>query len=141
MKRNGAFSIIELLVVTSVIALLASLLLPALSRAKESGRRAACVNNQHQLELALRLFVDENDGRYPPRSESQHWPSQLSGYSSNPRVLVYPTDPAPAEGVSPTPGMDPIDEAPRSYVLNGFSDPSVTSFDDESWQSFVQGPA
>jgi prepilin-type processing-associated H-X9-DG protein len=141
MKRNGAFSILELLVVTAVIALLASLLLPVLSRAKESGRRAACINNQHQLELALRLFADENDSRYPARSDSQHWPSQLSGYFSSTHVLVCPSDPAPADGVTPTPGLDPTDEAPRSYVLNGFNDPSVTAFTEESWQGFVQGLA
>ena len=141
MKRNGAFSIVELLVVIAVIALLASLLLPVLSRAKESGRRAACINNLHQLELGLRFFVDENDSRYPPRSDSQHWPSQLSAYFNNQRVLVCPNDRVPADDLAPRPGLDPVDVAARSYVLNGFNDLAVTSFAEENWQSFLHGPA
>src|SRR2546422_10744345 len=61
-ERQRAFTLIELLVVIAVIGLLTALLLPALSNAKEKGRRGACLSNLRQVALAARLYMDENDG-------------------------------------------------------------------------------
>jgi len=63
-KPKPGFTLIELLVVIAIIAILAALLLPALSRAKESGRTARCQSNLHQIGLALMMYVDENEA-YP----------------------------------------------------------------------------
>ena len=68
MKPQGpqpAFTLIELLVVIAIVAVLAALLLPAISRAKESGRGAACMSNLRQIGIALQLYVQENANRMP----------------------------------------------------------------------------
>jgi prepilin-type N-terminal cleavage/methylation domain-containing protein/prepilin-type processing-associated H-X9-DG protein len=61
---SAAFTLIELLVTIAITAILAALLLPALSHAKESGRRAACKNNLHQILLGLSMYVTDH-GAYP----------------------------------------------------------------------------
>jgi prepilin-type N-terminal cleavage/methylation domain-containing protein/prepilin-type processing-associated H-X9-DG protein len=63
--NRAAFTLIELLVVIAIIAILAALLLPALSQAKESARKAACLNNLRQLVLAVQMYADESDDKFP----------------------------------------------------------------------------
>ncbi len=63
MDEQKGFTLIELLVVIAIIALLMAILMPALNRAREQGKRAACLNNLRQLGLAWIIYADENDDK------------------------------------------------------------------------------
>ncbi len=127
-ERNRGFTLIELLVVIAIIGILAGMLLPSLSRAKESGKRIACVNNLRQLSVSLSLYSGGNDGKYPartvgstPAKYNPRWPEALKDGYKDIRVLVCPSDgPKPPSSV-PSP-VDDADKAPRSYIINGWND-------------------
>ena len=95
-----AFTLIELLVTISVIGVLAALLLPALGRAKESGRATACLSNLHQVGIALQLYVQDNNNRLPfmrdrSLNATNELPSPdmvLSNHLGNVHVLRCPSD-------------------------------------------------
>jgi len=63
--RATAFTLIELLVVIAIIAILAALLLPALSKAKALSRKALCISNLKQVSLTTRMYVDDNNDHLP----------------------------------------------------------------------------
>jgi prepilin-type N-terminal cleavage/methylation domain-containing protein len=135
---SDGFTLIELLVVIAIIAILASLLLPALGRAKDSGRRIGCVNNLKQLTLALTLYADDHDGRFPPRTSPGRWPTRLKDAIKDFRLLRCPSDGPnnPATGSTDVNNY-PFDAAPRSYVINGWNDYFKRNLSDADFQAYM----
>jgi prepilin-type N-terminal cleavage/methylation domain-containing protein len=133
----SAFSLVELLVVMAVVAVLTSLLLPALSQARRSSGAAHCRNNLRQIALACAMYVDDNQQCFPPALRRNPWFQSLGLPGLDGRILVCPADASARQGSSsPEPNSQ---TTPRSFLMNGFTDWIKTIAGEESYTAFRKG--
>lgn len=94
-QHKPGFTLIELLVVIAIIAILAAILFPAFSRARENARRTSCLNNLKQVGIATMLYTQDYDERLPASGtvaarEVRLW-DRLVNYTKNKQIFVCPS--------------------------------------------------
>jgi prepilin-type N-terminal cleavage/methylation domain-containing protein/prepilin-type processing-associated H-X9-DG protein len=77
---RGAFTLIELLIVIAIIAILAAILMPVLSKAEARAKQASCLNNLKQWSAAQNMYVDDNNQTYPTTDIPTGVPGEVGGY-------------------------------------------------------------
>ena len=114
-RRRDAFTLVELLVTIAIIAILAALLIPALSRGKEKARQTTCLNNNKQIVVGCSLYTGDYQEKLPGCQSFGEWWGFLSG---------------PPMGLSPDPGPVWLPDLLKPYLGKNLADPGGTNASD-----------
>lgn len=91
LNRRTGFTLIELLVVIAIIALLAAILFPVFTRARENARRTACISNLKQLGMGMMQYMQDYDEVYPTHyNGTQRWPQMMMPYTKSAQIYACP---------------------------------------------------
>ena len=117
--RRLGFTLIEMLVVIAILAVLAAILFPVFSRARENGRRTSCLSNLKQIGLGIAQYTQDYDGAYPLGLQADWnygWPTTTEPYIKSIQVFRCPSDDTQTQAPDWT-----LDWAglPISYAANG----------------------
>src|SRR5215469_8859933 len=107
--RTAAFTLLELLVVIAVIAILAAILLPVLSAAKRKAAQSTCINNQKQLAMGFKIYIDDNSSTFPGIA------SRMYGFQT-PDWIYWRTNTAQYPAFDKSPVFDAIPGAQKSLL-------------------------
>jgi prepilin-type N-terminal cleavage/methylation domain-containing protein/prepilin-type processing-associated H-X9-DG protein len=124
LNRHSGFTLIELLVVIAIIAILAAMLLPALTRAKSRAQAINCVSNLRQIGLGMNMYAEDANGYLPGTSHSSlsnSWIFSLAPYLANVnKIRICPTDKKHEERLA---------NLGTSYIMNEYtSTPALDPF-------------